>query len=175
MQLTLLGTGTSQGIPIIGCPCQVCKSTDPRDNRLRTAALFHNSKTRIVIDCGPDFRQQMLRENINHINAILITHTHNDHIIGLDDVRPFNFRMKRSIPVYGLREHLEEIESRFNYIFKSNPYPGAPKLELHPIKPYSPFFIDDVRVLPLPVYHGAIQVLSYRMILIVFQIELWPI
>jgi len=162
VELTLLGTGTSQGIPIIGCHCKVCQSSDPRDNRLRTAALFHNDTLNIAIDCGPDFRQQMLRQKVNHLNAILITHTHNDHVIGLDDVRPFNFSMNRSIPVYGLEEHLAEIKVRFEYIFKSDPYPGAPRLNLHPILPYVPFEVDGVDVLPVRLKHGAIDVLGYR-------------
>ncbi len=162
MLLTLLGTGTSQGVPIIGCTCDVCRSSNPRDNRLRTAGLFHNSSTNIAIDCGPDFRQQMLRQHVKHMDAILITHTHNDHVIGLDDVRPFNFSMNRSIPVYGLKEHLEEIKIRFDYIFKSDPYPGAPRLNLHPIEPYVPFEIDGVKVLPLMVKHGKLDILAFR-------------
>jgi len=162
VQLTLLGTGTSQGVPIIGCQCPVCNSTDSRDNRLRTAALFHNDNTNIAIDCGPDFRQQMLRQDVKTLDAILITHTHNDHVIGLDDVRPFNFSMNRSIPVYGLEEHLEEIRLRFNYFFKSDPYPGAPRLNLHPIKPYVPLEIEGIEVLPLLLKHGALDVLGFR-------------
>jgi len=162
MQLTLLGTGTSQGIPVIGCQCDVCQSSDPKDQRLRTAALFHNESTNIAIDCGPDFRQQMLRARVRQLDAILITHTHNDHVIGLDDVRPFNFSMKRSIPVYGLKPHLDEIRERFSYVFKSNPYPGAPKINLYPIEPYTPFHIDGVEVLPILLKHGAIDVLGFR-------------
>ena len=162
MRLTLLGTGTSQGVPIIGCECKVCTSSDPRDNRLRTAALFHNDSTNIAIDCGPDFRQQMLRQHVKSLDAILITHTHNDHVIGLDDVRPFNFSMNRSIPVYGLKEHLEEVKSRFEYIFKSDPYPGAPKLNLHPIEPYHSFEVEGMEILPLLVNHGNLDVLGFR-------------
>ncbi len=104
----------------------------------------------------------MLREQVSHLDAILITHTHNDHVIGLDDVRPFNFSMNRSIPVYGLQEHLDEIKIRFEYIFKSDPYPGAPRLNLHPIVPYVPFQIDDIDVLPLLLKHGKLDVLAFR-------------
>lgn len=162
MQLTLLGTGTSQGIPVIGCRCEVCQSADPRNQRLRTAALFHNESTNIAIDCGPDFRQQMLRADVHQLDAILITHTHNDHVIGLDDVRPFNFSMKRSIPIYGLEEHLDEIRERFSYVFQSNPYPGAPRLSLCPIRPYVPFTIDGVEIMPILLRHGQLDVLGFR-------------
>lgn len=162
MRITLLGTGTSQGVPIIGCTCEVCLSKNPKDNRLRTSALIHDETRSIAIDCGPDFRQQMLREKVQSIDAILITHTHNDHVIGLDDVRPFNFSMKRSLPVYGMKEHLDEIKARFDYIFKSDPYPGAPRLNLHPIKPYVPFDVDGLRILPLLLKHGNLDVLGFR-------------
>ena len=162
MHLTLLGTGTSQGIPVIGCQCEVCRSSDPKDARLRTAAIFHDESRHIAIDCGPDFRQQMLRNRISQLDAILITHTHNDHIVGLDDVRPFNFSLKRSIPLYGLEEHLDEIRKRFDYVFNVNPYPGAPRLNCHPIQPYVPFEIKGESIIPLPVKHGALDVLGFR-------------
>ncbi|MBT8221084.1 MAG: MBL fold metallo-hydrolase [Bacteroidia bacterium] len=163
MKFQLLGTGTSQGIPVIGCHCEVCQSKDYRDKRLRTAAVFMDSYGHnIAIDCGPDFRQQMLRARINELEGILITHTHNDHIVGLDDVRPFNFSMKRSIPLYGLEQHLEEIRSRFTYVFEDNPYPGAPKIDLIPISPYKPLAIQGIQILPILVWHGDLEVLGFR-------------
>ena len=162
MKLTLLGTGTSQGIPVIGCQCEVCTSIDSKDSRLRTSALFHNESTHIAIDCGPDFRQQMLRAHVKTLDAILITHTHNDHVIGLDDVRPFNFSTRRSIPVYGMKEHLDEIRERFNYVFKSDPYPGAPRIDLHEIEPYVQFKVGGIEILPILLRHGNMDVLGYR-------------
>ena len=123
---TLLGTGTSQGVPVIACKCEVCYSKNPFDKRLRTSALLQLGDTNIVIDSGPDFRQQMLRTGIEHLDAVLITHQHNEHIIGLDDIRPFNFKQKVEMPIYAKREVIKDIKIRFEYAFASNKYPGAP-------------------------------------------------
>lgn len=162
MHLTLLGTGTSQGVPVIGCTCKVCASVDPRDQRLRTSALCSIEDVNIGIDCGPDFRQQMLSASVQELQAILITHTHNDHVAGLDDVRPFNFSMNRHMPIYGLKEHIDDIRNRFEYIFEKSPYPGAPRIDLIEIEPYVPFEIHGIDILPMLLRHGALDVLGYR-------------
>lgn len=162
MQLTLLGTGTSQGIPVIGCKCEVCQSTDTRDQRLRTSALWSKAGLNIAIDCGPDFRQQMLGAAVDELHAILITHTHNDHVAGIDDVRPFNFSMNRAMPIYGLKEHLDDLKTRYAYIFESSPYPGAPQLNLVEIVPDVPFQVQDISITPILLRHGSLNVLGYR-------------
>ena len=129
----LLGTGTSQGIPVIGCECEVCQSTNPKDKRLRTSALLKLGQTNIVIDVGPDFRQQMLINKVKKVDSVLITHQHNDHIIGLDDVRPYNFMQKRAMPIYASKEVIADIRHRFDYAFASDKYPGAPSFETNEI------------------------------------------
>jgi len=116
-EFTFLGTGTSQGIPVIGCQCDVCQSDNPKNNRLRVAGLISYGRHNIVIDAGPDFRQQMLAQRVNSLDAILLTHEHNDHIIGLDDIRPFYFMQKTDMPVYGLERVLVEVKERFSYFF----------------------------------------------------------
>jgi phosphoribosyl 1,2-cyclic phosphate phosphodiesterase len=162
MKLTFLGTGTSQGIPVIGCDCATCRSTDPRDKRLRTAAHLEAEGKRFVFDCGPDFRQQMLNKGFDHVDAILMTHEHNDHIIGLDDVRPLNFRQKIDMPIYGLKRTLDELEKRFAYAFEDRPYPGAPRFQLIPIKALESFQLQGVEILPLNILHGDLPILGYR-------------
>lgn len=162
MKITLLGTGTSQGVPVIGCNCEVCISTDPRDKRLRTAALLQVNGKHIAIDCGPDFRQQMLRAGVQSLDAILLTHEHNDHIIGLDDVRPFNFMNWADMPVYCAARVAQELRQRFAYIFAADPYPGAPMIRLHLITKESAFFIEGHAVTPVEVLHGRLPVLGFR-------------
>ena len=162
MRIAFLGTGTSQGVPVIGCDCPVCRSADPRDQRLRTALLVEYGSTRIAIDAGPDFRQQMLRAKVSELHAVLLTHEHNDHIIGLDDVRPFNFRQGKNMPIYALPRVLAEVRTRFAYVFDADPYPGAPRLELIPLDPFEPFRIGDLPIQPFPVGHGNMDVLGFR-------------
>ena len=162
LRIAFLGTGTSQGVPVIGCDCPVCRSADPRDQRLRTALLVEYGATRIAIDAGPDFRQQMLRAQVSELHAVLITHEHNDHIIGLDDVRPFNFRQGKNMPIYALPRVLAEVRTRFAYVFDADPYPGAPRLELIPLDPFEPFRIGELPIQPFPVGHGNMDVLGFR-------------
>ena len=131
MKITFLGTGTSQGVPVIGCQCSVCQSEDPRDKRLRTSVLVESDNKRVVIDCGPDFRQQMLREKILSIDAILITHSHKDHLGGLDDVRAFNYILQRPADVYANEEVQDSIRREFAYAFGDDRYPGVPEINLH--------------------------------------------
>ncbi|HHB78823.1 MAG TPA: MBL fold metallo-hydrolase [Saprospiraceae bacterium] len=159
---TFLGTGTSQGIPVIGCDCDVCRSSDPKDKRLRVAGLVTFGEHRISVDAGPDFRQQMLSQNVKSLEAILLTHEHNDHIIGLDDIRPLYFRQKVDMPVYGLERVLAEVRERFSYFFLENRYPGVPRIELHPISKETTFFIQGMPIVPIEVMHGKMPIMGYR-------------
>lgn len=161
MKITFLGTGTSQGIPVVGCTCSTCASPSFYDSRLRTSALVEIENQNLLIDIGPDFRQQALQNNLSTLDAILITHQHNDHIIGLDDIRPFNFIQKKSIPVYGLPGALEDIKSRFGYIFSNDPYPGSPKIELIPLENLEIFSCNGIPVQPILAEHGKMPVLGY--------------
>ncbi|MFK7807138.1 MAG: MBL fold metallo-hydrolase [Saprospiraceae bacterium] len=162
MKITFLGTGTSQGVPVIGCTCEVCQSTDPKDNRLRTAVLISKGSVNIAVDCGPDFRQQMLRAKVDHLNAVLITHEHNDHVIGMDDVRPFNFSSGIDMPIYATEDVQEKIKARFSYVFSSNPYPGAPRLKLNTIQKDKPFWVSGIKVNPIEIIHGRLPILGFR-------------
>jgi phosphoribosyl 1,2-cyclic phosphate phosphodiesterase len=161
LTLTLLGTGTSQGVPVIGCDCAVCQSTDPRDNRLRAAALISYDTTNILIDAGPDFRQQMLREKVKHLDAILLTHEHNDHVIGLDDIRAFNYSSNRAMAVYALPRVAEEVRKRFEYVFAEY-IPGLPQIELHLLDRDTPLQIGALSVHPIGVMHGRLPILGFR-------------
>ncbi len=161
MKLTLLGTGTSQGVPVIGCDCEVCTSADPRDNRLRSSALVTDGDTNIIIDAGPDFRQQMLRARVHHVDGILLTHEHNDHVIGLDDVRPFNFRTGHPMAVYALPRVAEQVRRRFEYVF-GEPVPGVPRIELIPLDKNTPFYIGGIKVQPIEILHGRLPILGFR-------------
>ncbi len=159
----MLGTGTSQGIPMIGCPCAVCQSADPRDKRLRPAMHLEQNGISIVIDIGPDFRQQMLRAGIVDIDAILLTHEHNDHIAGLDDVRPYNFLRNKNMPVFGLERVGKALSERFPYIFNTvNKYPGAPCVDFHKIDKSQPFEVKGIQINPVEVMHGKLPILGYR-------------
>lgn len=161
-EIILLGTGTSQGIPVIGCHCKVCTDTDPRNKRLRTAAFIKAGELGIAIDTGPDFRRQMLDNNIDDVHAVLLTHEHNDHISGLDDIRPINFLHQRNIPIYGHPRTMSEMRKRFYYAFdENNPYPGKPRVHGVEIEPI-PFFIGDTLITPIPVDHGDMEIYGYR-------------
>ena len=161
MKITLLGTGTSQGVPIIGSDHPVCKSTNSKDKRLRVSALLEWGNYTYVIDCGPDFRQQMLTNNVTNIDGILYTHEHNDHVIGLDDVRPFYFK-QGDISVYAHQRVMNELKKRFEYVFATNnKYPGAPTLDENIIS-NEPFRLEQKEIIPINVYHGKLQVFGFR-------------
>ncbi len=163
MKITLLGTGTSQGVPVIGCQCKVCRSRNPKDNRLRTSALVEWGSYKYVIDCGPDFRMQMLREGISDIDGILFTHEHSDHTAGLDDIRPIFFQKNKPIPIFALQRVLSDLSKRYGYIFtKEHKYPGAPDVAENVIEAGKVFFISDKEVLPLHILHGKLPILGYK-------------
>ncbi|SEN39273.1 phosphoribosyl 1,2-cyclic phosphate phosphodiesterase [bacterium A37T11] len=162
MRITFLGTGTSQGIPMIACPCEVCASVDKRDKRLRSSVLVEINGLNIVIDTGPDFRYQMLREQVKHLEAILFTHEHKDHIAGLDDVRAFNYFQQRAVDVYGTNRVLDALKREFAYAFSDQKYPGIPQIDLHDIA-NSPFLLNgDVLVSPIQVMHYKLPILGFR-------------
>ncbi|MDB5273735.1 MAG: hypothetical protein JWO58_2102 [Chitinophagaceae bacterium] len=161
MKVTFLGTGTSQGIPVIACRCEVCMSLDYRDKRLRTSIFIEHNDTSFVIDTGPDFRQQMLRERVTKLDAVVFTHSHKDHTAGLDDVRAFNHLQQRDMPVYGDKEVLLALQKEFSYIFSEYKYPGIPSLELHEIEK-NPFTIGDALITPIQVMHYKLPVLGFR-------------
>ncbi|WP_031429250.1 MBL fold metallo-hydrolase [Flavimarina sp. Hel_I_48] len=162
MKITFLGTGTSQGIPIIGSKHPVCHSDDPRDKRLRVSILIEAAERNYVVDCGPDFRQQMLVNQVDRLDGILFTHEHADHTAGLDDIRPFFFR-QGNIPVYAHKRVVGELKRRFDYIFETeNKYPGAPGVAIHEVVNDATFKLDDLKVIPINVYHAKLQVFGYR-------------
>ncbi len=161
MKITFLGTGTSQGIPIIGSNHPVCLSKNVKDKRLRVSVLIEFDDYTYVIDCGPDFRYQMLRANCRSINGILFTHEHADHTAGLDDIRPFFFQ-QGDIPVYAHERVMKSLERRFDYIFETeNKYPGAPSVVKHIIENRA-FFLDDFKIVPINGYHNKLQVFGFR-------------
>ncbi len=161
MKITFLGTGTSQGVPVIGCDCDVCRSLDYRDKRLRTSVHIEANGKSFVIDTGPDFRQQMLQENIKRLDAVIFTHGHKDHTAGLDDVRAYNFLQRMNMPVYGQKQLLEQLRIEFYYAFEPQKYPGIPLLDLIEITD-QPFEASGVTFTPLPVQHLHMPVLGFR-------------
>ncbi len=161
MKITFLGTGTSQGVPVIGCSCEVCTSLDFRDKRLRSSIQIEISQRSFVIDTGPDFRQQMLRERVRRIDAVLFTHAHRDHTAGLDDVRAYNFMQQMDMPVYGRQEVLDQLRIEYAYAFNKENYPGIPRLLMNLIDT-KPFSIDGVDIIPLEVLHLKMRVLGFR-------------
>lgn len=161
MKITFLGTGTSQGIPVIGCKCEACLSKDPRDNRLRVAIQIDTEGKTIVVDVGPDFRQQMLRAQTEKIDAILITHEHSDHVAGLDDIRPFNFMYEIDMPIYSTQRVAKELIQRYGYIFEAS-YPGVPKVEQHYISKEKIFIAAGIPITPIEIFHGKLPILGFR-------------
>jgi phosphoribosyl 1,2-cyclic phosphate phosphodiesterase len=160
--VTFLGTGTSQGVPVIGCECPVCTSLDYRDKRLRSSVHVATQNQSFVIDTGPDFRQQMLREKIKTLDAVLFTHAHRDHTAGLDDVRAYNFMQEMDMPVYGTRAVLDQLKLEYSYAFSGERYPGIPRLTLNEIDSRQ-FVVNDVSITPLPVMHMKLPVLGFRL------------
>ncbi len=161
MKVTFLGTGTSQGVPMINCSCKVCNSTDTRDQRLRVSVHIEVAGKSIIIDSGPDFRQQVLREKISQLDAILYTHEHKDHVAGLDDVRGFNFSQKKPMPLYLHNNVLVQLKKEFYYCFEENPYPGIPQLAIHIIDEM-PFEIQGIKIIPIKAKHLKMDVLGFR-------------
>lgn len=162
LSVTFLGTGTSQGIPVIGSNHPVCASNDPKDKRLRVSVLLSWDDFNFVIDCGPDFRQQMLRENVQKLDGILLTHEHSDHTAGLDDIRPFNF-LHGNIPFYAHKRVFKSLRERFAYAFATeNKYPGAPSIEEIEIDKKTPFSIGGKTVIPIEAFHDTLPVLGFR-------------
>ncbi len=161
LHLEFLGTGTSQGVPVIACSCDVCSSTDARDKRLRTSALVTAGGTNLLIDAGPDLRQQMLRARVDRLDAVLLTHEHMDHVAGIDDLRAFNFKQARAMDLHGNERTLAAVESMFHYAFAKQKYPGVPELELLPIGDGA-FTASGVPIEPVPVMHDRLPVLGFR-------------
>lgn len=162
MQLTFLGTGTSMGVPVIGCGCAVCRSEDPRNKRLRTSALLEAKGQTILIDAGPDMRQQALRAGVSRLDAVLLTHAHADHIAGIDDLRPLNFAQDAAIPIYGSAATLDAVRERFAYAFAEPDGSTRPAIDLIPVESGTPFAIGPVCVVPFDVQHGAWLITGYR-------------
>ena len=162
MKITFLGTGTSQGVPVIGCRCSVCISADERDKRLRSSVLVEQGDQVVVIDTGPDFRQQMLRSGASKLNAILFTHEHRDHVSGLDDIRAFNYIQKSPMDVYGEERVNRALNSGFTYVFAEKKYPGIPQVKMHTIT-NNPFQIGEMKVIPIRMMHYRLPVFGFRL------------
>lgn len=160
-RLVFLGTGTSQGVPMIGCNCDVCRSDDPRDKRLRASVYVEYEGLKILVDAGPDFRQQMLREDISSVDAILLTHNHKDHTGGLDDIRAFNYHEKKATDIYCEKYVEDSLRQEFSYAFAEVKYPGAPEWNVHIID-NNPFYINNVKITPIRGKHYKLPVLGYR-------------
>jgi phosphoribosyl 1,2-cyclic phosphate phosphodiesterase len=161
VKITFLGTGTSQGVPVITCDCETCTSEDLHDKRLRTSILIEKDGTSIVIDAGPDFRQQMLRENVRRLDAIILTHEHKDHIAGMDDVRAFNYKSQDAIDIYAEDRVQKAVRKEYSYVFAEFQYPGIPKMRLNPVNDYG-FTVNGITLIPLRVFHYRLPVYGFR-------------
>ena len=162
MKITFLGTGTSQGVPVIACNCEVCTSTDKKNNRLRTSILIETEDKTIVVDSGPDFRYQLLREKVKDLDAVLFTHEHKDHIAGLDDIRPFNYLLHKVIDVYATERVQTALKREFYYIFAETKYHGLPQINLHTINNGEEFKIGENTIIPFEVMHHLLPITGYR-------------
>jgi len=160
VKLTFLGTGTSQGVPVVACQCPVCLSTNPKDQRLRASVMIETETQRLIIDCGPDFRQQMLTHKVRHLNGILLTHEHTDHIFGLDDIRAFNWVQKQATDIYAEARVQVAIRRIFDYVFATFQYPGIPQMNLHLIE-NKPFRIGDLDIMPIRGFHSRLPVFGF--------------
>ncbi len=161
LSIEFLGTGTSQGVPVIACDCAVCRSSDPCDKRLRTSALVRVGDVQLLIDAGPDLRQQMLRSSVRRLDAVLLTHEHMDHVAGIDDLRSFNFSQKRAMDIHANAATIAAVKRTFHYAFAKDPYPGTPVLDLHEVGT-APVQVAGITVTPIEVLHHKLPVLGYR-------------
>ena len=161
IEIVLLGTGTSQGVPVIACDCKVCKSLNPKDKRLRASVIIIVDNQTLVVDTGPDFRQQMLRENVQNIDAVLFTHHHKDHVAGMDDIRAFNHKWKKDINVYCSKDTEFALKNEFPYVFSEIRYPGVPSVKINRIDE-KPFTINNTEIVPINVLHYKMQVFGFR-------------
>ena len=162
LKITFLGTGTSQGVPIIGCPCDICQSTDLRDKRLRTSLLIETETTTVVIDSGPDFRQQLLRAKVKKLDGLVFTHSHKDHVAGMDDIRAFNYLQNKPVDVYATEFTQQILKREFEYVFNNTSYPGIPQINLHTIDKNNSIQIGDIILQPIEVMHYKMPVLGFR-------------
>ncbi|HEY6064474.1 MAG TPA: MBL fold metallo-hydrolase [Chitinophagaceae bacterium] len=161
IKITFLGSGTSGGVPMIGCDCEVCSSTDKKDKRLRSSILVRSARTTLVVDTGPDFRYQMLRQKVKHLDAVVFTHPHKDHLAGLDDVKAFNFHAKKPMNLYADSLTEEALRRDFYYAFTDTKYPGIPELNLNTIT-LDPFVVGDIPIVPILVWHLKMPVMGFR-------------
>lgn len=161
MKFRFLGTGTSQGVPLVGCRCEVCTSRDSRDKRFRTAAVLESSTTRLLIDCGPDIRMQLMQVPFRKIDGLLLTHEHYDHVGGLDDLRPFCMPFG-NLDIYANEKTIEAVRHNLPYCFDEHPYPGVPKFNLHVVSKHEAFTVGDIDILPVEVMHDRLPILGYR-------------
>jgi len=161
VKITFLGTGTSQGVPVIACDCETCLSEDNRDKRLRTSLLLETDNTILLFDAGPDFRQQMLRENVKRLDAIILTHEHKDHISGMDDVRAFNYKSQDAIDIFAEERVQKAVRKEYSYVFAEYQYPGIPKMRINPINEYG-FKISGVQIIPVRVFHYRLPIYGFR-------------
>jgi phosphoribosyl 1,2-cyclic phosphate phosphodiesterase len=162
MRVTFLGTGTSHGIPVIGCGCAVCRSDNPRNKRLRPSVYVENGSQGLLVDATPDFRTQALRANISRVDAVLMTHTHADHVLGLDDLRVFSMRTGQKTPIYGSAHSIESIQRMFPYACTETPaWPGLPSFALHPVQPHQSFDVSGTVIRALPLLHGRMTVFGF--------------
>lgn len=161
MKITVLGSGTSQGVPVIACNCRVCESNNPKDNRKRTSILIEDKGKTLVVDTGPDFRQQMLDAKVQNLDAVLFTHEHKDHVAGLDDIRAFNFKSRKDMDVYAVPRVQEALKREFEYVFAENKYPGVPQVNLIEIGE-EPMQIEGIEIIPIDVMHYKLPVKAFR-------------